>query len=82
MGWKSARRRTHPPLAVGGYTASRSPDEAGPLGHALGAWLPLPGNTPFEMLRVYRFLRDNIPDVSDAIWTWKRLCHPGYDVEL
>ena len=31
------------------------------------------------MLRVYRLLRDAIPDVSDAVWTWKRLCHAGHE---
>jgi len=31
---------------------------------------------------VYRFMRDAIPDVSDAIWTWKRLCQTGYDIEI
>lgn len=39
-----------------------------------GDFLPLPGRMPFESLRLYRQLRDSIPDVSDAIWTWKRLC--------
>jgi hypothetical protein len=34
------------------------------------------------MLPVYRFLRDAIPDISDAVWTWKRLCQTGYDVEI
>ncbi len=34
------------------------------------------------MLRVYRILRDEIPDVSDAVWTWKRLCHAGYEVRF
>jgi len=34
------------------------------------------------MLRVFRFLRDAIPDVSDAIWTWKRLCQTGYVVDF
>lgn len=45
-------------------------------------FVPLPNDTPFEMLRVYRFLRDAIPDVSDAVWTWKRLCSTGYDVDI
>lgn len=50
-----------------------------PLDHE---FLPLPNQTPFEMLPVYRYLRETIPDVSDAVWTWKRLCHTGYDVEI
>lgn len=55
------------------------------LDGAATAWrsfVPLPNGTPFEMLRVYRFLRDAIPDVSDAVWTWKRLCQGGYDLEI
>lgn len=44
--------------------------------------LSMPGETPFEMFWVYRYLRDHVPDVSDAIWTWKRLCQTGYDTEL
>lgn len=55
--------------------------------HADTVWnaahfLPLPGDTPFEMLHVYRHLRDVIPDISDAVWTWKRLCHTGHDLVL
>lgn len=42
----------------------------------------LPNATPFCMLQVYRFLRDAIPDISDAVWTWKRLCQTGYEVEI
>jgi len=45
-------------------------------------FVPLPNETPFCMLNVYRFLRDAIPDISDAVWTWKRLCQTGYDVEI
>lgn len=45
-------------------------------------FIRLPNDTPFEMLRVYRFLRDAIPDISDAVWTWKRLCQTGYDVHI
>lgn len=48
----------------------------------LDSFLPLPNATPFEMLQVYRFLRDAIPDISDAVWTWKRLCQTGFDVEI
>ncbi|MCC6144862.1 MAG: hypothetical protein IT368_13735 [Candidatus Hydrogenedentes bacterium] len=50
--------------------------------HGLADFVRLPNETPFEMLRVYRFLRDAIPDISDAVWTWKRLCQTGYDVEI
>ncbi len=44
--------------------------------------ITLPTGTPFYMLEVYRYLRDAIPDISDAIWTWKRLCQTGYDIEI
>jgi len=52
-----------------------------------GGWfgddfLPLPDRAPFEMLPMYRHFRDCIPDISDAVWTWKRLCHTGHDVAL
>jgi hypothetical protein len=48
----------------------------------LNTFLPLPNATPFYMLQVYGFLRDAIPDISDGVWTWKRLCQTGYDVEI
>ncbi len=51
-------------------------------GQALRNFVDLPNETPFYMLGVYRFLRDAIPDVSDGVWTWKRLCQTGYDVEI
>lgn len=41
-------------------------------------FVPLPDNVPFQMLEVYRYLRDNVPDLSDAVWTWKRLCNTGF----
>lgn len=44
--------------------------------------IALPNGTPFYMLDVYRYLRDVIPDISDAVWTWKRLCQTGYDVQI
>jgi hypothetical protein len=62
-------------------TLSRTADLGGVLGCA-GDYVRLPNETPFEMLRVYRFLRDAIPDISDAIWTWKRLCDTGFDVDF
>jgi len=49
---------------------------------AVGGFIRLPNETPFYMLEVYRFLRDAIPDISDAVWTWKRLCQTGYDIEV
>jgi hypothetical protein len=47
-----------------------------------GNFIGLANETPFFMLPVYRFLRDAIPDISDAVWTWKRLCQTGYDIEI
>jgi len=44
----------------------------------LQSFVPLPDNVPFQMLEVYRYLRDNVPDLSDAVWTWKRLCNTGF----
>ncbi len=44
------------------------------------SFIPLPDNVPFQMLEVYRYLRDNIPDLSDAVWTWKRLCNTGFKI--
>lgn len=58
------------------------PEDWRQLGGAYHSFLPLPNRTPFEMLHVYRQLRDGIPDISDAVWTWKRLCQTGYDVEI
>ena len=57
-------------------------EDASRLGTVLKEFVPLPNETPFFMLPVYRFLRDAIPDVSDAVWTWKRLCQTGYDTEI
>lgn len=80
--WKNRKRGARPapqPPAGRFRTVSQSADPKTGLGH-LNGYLDLPNATPFEMFRVYRFLRDAIPDVSDAIWTWKRLCQTGYDV--
>jgi hypothetical protein len=57
-------------------------EDAGALRTGLGGFVPLPNETPWAMLGVYRFLRDAIPDVADAIWTWKRLCQTGYDIRI
>lgn len=45
-------------------------------------FIGMPNETPFFMLQVYRFLRDAIPDVSDGVWTWKRLCQTGFDIQF
>jgi len=57
-------------------------EDINPVMAALDAVVPLPNDTPFYVLKVYRFLRDAIPDISDAVWTWKRLCQTGYDIEI
>jgi len=70
------------PPAVGTFTTVSRAEYITRFGQALDQFVPLPNATPFYMLHVYRFLRDAIPDISDAIWTWKRLCQTGYDVEF
>lgn len=58
------------------------PEEWGGGPSSLNHFIALPNGTPFEMLRIYRVLRDAVPDISDAVWTWKRLCHSGYTLRL
>jgi len=58
------------------------PEDLNVLTGTFTSFINLPNNTPFFMLKVYRFLRDAIPDISDAVWTWKRLCQTGYEVEI
>src|ERR1051325_3728160 len=66
-----------------GRLASLSlPEDRGAWEWAGGNFIGLANETPFFMLPVYRFLRDAIPDISDAVWTWKRLCQTGYDIEI
>jgi len=77
-------RRATPKAPTPGPIAaplSQAEDQAD-MAHAFPAPIPLPNATPFAMLHVYRYLRDAIPDISDGIWTWKRLCHTGFDIEL
>jgi len=61
---------------------SSLPEGFNALTTAFDGFINLPNNTPFFMLKVYRFLRDAIPDISDAVRTWKRLCQTGYEVEI
>jgi hypothetical protein len=61
---------------------SSFPEDHNLLSSTFSSFINLPNNTPFFMLKVYRFLRDAIPDISDAVWTWKRLCQTGYEVEI
>ncbi|HUW62439.1 MAG TPA: hypothetical protein VMZ06_15650 [Candidatus Bathyarchaeia archaeon] len=80
------QRRTPQMPAQTFRTAATIPEDAFGLGFRLGAdlddFVRLPNETPFFMLQVYRYLRDAIPDISDAVWTWKRLCQTGYDIEI
>jgi hypothetical protein len=61
---------------------STLPEDLNVLTGTFASFINLPNNTPFFMLKVYRFLRDAIPDISDAVWTWKRLCQTGHEVEI
>lgn len=77
-----ARRRGMLPVHASGLRHHTQPEDFSRWGDTLNTFVPLPNATPFEMLRVYRFLADTIPDISDGIWTWKRLCQTGYDREI
>lgn len=81
-GRKKRARGPGPQPSAGLFKTASRPAERTEGGAALESYLTLPGNTPFAMLPVYRFLRDNVPDVSDAVWTWKRLCQTGWDVDF
>lgn len=69
------------PIAAGFKQVSAPEDLVG-LHTPLRGYVSLPNDTPFFMLKVYRFLRDAVPDISDAVWTWKRLCQTGFDIEI
>src|SRR5690606_9836363 len=57
-------------------------EDASRLDSAIPRFVGMPNETPFAMLQVYRFLRDAIPDISDGVWTWKRLCQTGFDTVI
>ena len=80
--WLRGRRRRDGAAPVPALAGVARPEDSGGLLRDVERFIPLPNRTPFEMLRVYRHLRDVIPDVSDAVWTWKRLCHAGHEVLL
>ena len=86
FGWlqsKNKKQSHHAvPANVGAFRSASVPEDASRLGGVIDSVIPLPNSTPFFMLPVYRFLRDTIPDISDAIWTWKRLCQTGFDTEI
>lgn len=75
------------PVTVAGKFRSGSVSVAEDAGQSIVEsvfknFVDLPNDTPFFMLKVYRFLRDAFPDVSDGVWTWKRLCQTGFDIEI
>lgn len=74
--------RPAPQPPAGTFKTASLPEDVARFGAHWDRFVPLPNETPFEMLQVYRFLRDAVPDISDAVWTWKRLCQTGYDVEI
>ncbi len=74
---KTVRREAH------AFRSVSEPEHAADWsGEALSGFVALPNRTPFFMLEVYRYLRDTIPDISDGVWTWKRLCQTRYDIEI
>ena len=77
-----ARIRDSFPANTGVIPPVSLAEDLGRFGPVWPEFIPLPNETPFQMLQVYRFLRDAIPDISDAVWTWKRLCQTGYEVEI
>ena len=60
--------------AKGSLASYSLPEDRSAWEWGAGDFIGLANDTPFFMLPVYRFLRDAIPDISDAVWTWKRLC--------
>ena len=80
--WLRRRKRSAPPSPSPPARPVSQPEDKRRGGLSAAEYAPLPNETPFFMLPVYRFLRDAIPDISDAVWTWKRLCQTGYDVTL
>ncbi|HNR36229.1 MAG TPA: hypothetical protein PKO36_13690 [Candidatus Hydrogenedentes bacterium] len=80
LGKTEKRGRVRGPMET--FRTISMAEDATVFNRAFPGFVPLPNATPFCMLQVYRFLRDAIPDVSDAVWTWKRLCQTGYDIEI
>ena len=74
MGKRRSVRDGHEQRRADTFRTVSAPEDATKLSGALNSFLPLPNATPFYMLQVYGFLRDAIPDISDGVWTWKRLC--------
>ncbi|MCC6155206.1 MAG: hypothetical protein IT367_15670, partial [Candidatus Hydrogenedentes bacterium] len=66
----------------GRQTSFSLPEDSTTWEWGAGRFIGMANDTPFFMLPVYRYLRDAFPDISDAVWTWKRLCQTGYDIEI
>lgn len=77
---RGVRPAPRPP--VGTFKSVSLAEDVGGVHGVLDEFLRLPNRTPFGMLEVYGYLRDAIPDISDGVWTWKRLCQSGFDVEV
>lgn len=93
--WQRTRRMIQPRRVISAIrairsTSARSPSK--PRSFTRSVWVvdagrslqhrfvPLPDRTPFTAFELYRYLRDTNPDISDAVWTWKRLCQTGFDL--
>ncbi len=79
-GKRGIRPAPRPP--AGAFTTVSRADDVSDLHTGFGAFVPMPNRMPFELLQVCGYLRDAVPDISDAVWTWKRLCQTGYDIEI
>lgn len=84
FGWfrPSSTSPQHPAQRADTFRTVSHTEDASRFGNAFFDFVDLPNDTPFYMLKVYRFLRDAIPDISDAVWTWKRLSQTGFDIEI
>jgi len=80
--WRGGEQQPPPGMQARTFRAKSLPEDLAKFTRGLNDFIPLPNATPFEMLGVYRLLRDTNPDVSGAIWSWKRLCQTGYDIEI
>ncbi|MBI5093490.1 MAG: hypothetical protein HZB26_13745 [Candidatus Hydrogenedentes bacterium] len=67
MDWLRGNRpdRAAPARRTETFRTASVPEDARTQGTRFENYVPLPNETPFSMLQVYRFLRDAIPDVSE-----------------
>ncbi len=85
FGWLrrgDGERGVRPSVNLGKFRTVSKPKDVSLGSEAFDGFIGLPNSTPFYMMDVYRFLRDSIPDISDGVWTWKRLAQTGFDVEV